>query len=417
MSAHSIRLLCFERDNYPSHRADVEVLFARELAGRGHTIDLVMQAQSAEISPGRHKWCECNVIVGRTSSRHGFLGRALKHLLGFAHELATLRLMSSDRYDAVQVRDKFVIAAIALPIAHALGLKFFFWLSFPFPESELVLARSGTARFAPVNYARGALAGWLLYRWILPRSDHVFAQSERMKEAICTKGANPDKVTAVPMGVDLDGVQIAMAQSVTKHVGETVLGYLGTLDAMRKLDILLDMLAELRRADLPVRLLLVGDASEPHDREALERRAAALRVSQYIQITGFLPRREALQRIRAADICVSPIYPSAIFNVGSPTKLVEYMALGLPVVANSHPEQWQILRSSRAGVCVPWGARHFARGVRWLMNRDAAELRQMGQAGRSWALAHRAYPRIADNVERTYLARLGTTTASVRDES
>jgi glycosyltransferase involved in cell wall biosynthesis len=83
---------------------------------------------------------------------------------------------------------------------------------------------------------------------------------------------------------------------------------------------------------------------------------------------------------------------------------VEYLALGCPVVANDHPEQRLILRESRAGVCVPWGARHFARAVRWLMARSQAERAAMGSRGRAWVECNRTYARIADQMERTLIA-------------
>jgi glycosyltransferase involved in cell wall biosynthesis len=89
-----------------------------------------------------------------------------------------------------------------------------------------------------------------------------------------------------------------------------------------------------------------------------------------------------------------------MLDVASPTKLVEYMALGLPVVANDQPEQALILRQSRAGVCVRWGARHFARGVRWLVARGPVERARMGRQGREWVEANRTYARIADDFER-----------------
>ena len=122
-----------------------------------------------------------------------------------------------------------------------------------------------------------------------------------------------------------------------------------------------------------------------------------------LEVTGFLPRATALTRLREADVCISPFFPTPVLLSTSPTKLVEYLALGLPVIANDHPEQRLILRESRAGVCVPWGARHFARAVRWLAHRSLAERRSMGERGRNWVRANRTYDRIADKVEKTYL--------------
>ncbi|MBC8008123.1 MAG: glycosyltransferase, partial [Prolixibacteraceae bacterium] len=371
MTSPPIRMLFFMRDEFPTHRADVDILFGRELVGRGHAIDFVMQAISDQTPVGSVPWHGRTAFVGPTRSAPGLSSRVLKQWLGFRHDLSTLCRASSDDYDAIQVRDKFFIAAIAMAVARARGLKFFFWLSFPFPEDDILRASQGQSRFDAAVSIRGRLCAWLLYKWISPRCDHLFVQSERMKTEVCARGAIAAKTTPVPMGVDLAELPVAPAGEVKELAGVPVLGYLGTLDANRKLGILIEMLVELKRHGMIARLLLIGDASDSKDRQALEALAVKLGVADFVEITGFMPRIEALRRIRQADVCLSPIEPSPVFRVGSPTKMVEYLGAGIPVVANDHPEQQLILRACRGGVCVPWGARHFARGVRWLLTIDA----------------------------------------------
>jgi glycosyltransferase involved in cell wall biosynthesis len=191
-----------------------------------------------------------------------------------------------------------------------------------------------------------------------------------------------------------------------------VLAYLGTLDVNRHLDILIDMLASLRALGMDARLLMVGDAENPRDRLILERHAEERGVLAHVEITGFLTQGQALARVQEADLGLSPFYPIPILASTSPTKLVEYMALGLPVVANDHPDQRLVLRESRAGVRVPWGAQYFTRAVCWLMKRSPGERAAMGARGRAWVEANRTYARIADEVERTCLAVLGRASGS-----
>jgi glycosyltransferase involved in cell wall biosynthesis len=111
--------------------------------------------------------------------------------------------------------------------------------------------------------------------------------------------------------------------------------------------------------------------------------------------------------MRVADICISPFFPTPVLRSTSPTKLVEYMALGMPVIANDHPEQKLVLRQSRAGLCVPWGAKYFARAVRALMSLSAERRTEMGQRGLAWVRENRTYTRIADDVEGKYVSLLG----------
>ena len=375
-----------------------------KLLRRGHAIDFVMQAASTDINPGPHAWRGRTVFVGPTPSK-GFLSGFARHWLAFRHDLKSLRLAQPDHYDAIQFRDKFAAAAWACLVARARGLKFFFWLSFPYPESDLDRARDGTTRFPLFARLRGMISAWLLYRWILPRADHVFVQSERMRDDIARQGIPRSSMTPVPMGIDLADIAdmpLVSPDNRRNAKDSITLGYLGVINADRHLEILIDTLVILRGEGYPVRLLMVGDAIAPADREALRTRAAAAQVADSLEITGFLPRADALQRMREADIAFSPFFPVPVFLSTSPTKLVECMALGIPIVASEHPEQRLILKASKAGLCAPWHARHFARAVRHLLRIGPTERVSMGRRGRQWIEQHRSYSSIADDLERKY---------------
>src|SRR5579864_9684519 len=71
----TLRMLCFFRECFPTHRVDVDVLFSQELTGRGHGIDFVMQACHEGEAVGPRDWRGRTVWVGPTDSRSGFWHR------------------------------------------------------------------------------------------------------------------------------------------------------------------------------------------------------------------------------------------------------------------------------------------------------------------------------------------------------
>jgi glycosyltransferase involved in cell wall biosynthesis len=384
---------------------DVDVLFARELAARGYQIDFIMQSADGASAGGEARWHGCRVLVGRTNSGRRFHQRLHKHWLGLRHQLACLSRISSRSHDAIQVRDEILIAAIAAPAARLLGLKFFYWLSFPISETQVLRGSEGTARYPLAARIRGTVAQLLLYGWIMRLSDHIFVQSEQMKRDVMARGIAAEKLTAVPMGIasaDLRPPRAAPQAAAATVSAMFQVGYLGTLNAHRRLDVLIDALALLRKGGVDARMIFVGDGEGERDRHLLIDRAEELGVGPYVEITGFLPRAEALDRISAVDVAVSPFFPTYALRSTSPTKLVEYFALGLPVVANDHPEQRLVLHQSSAGICVPWGARHFAKAIRRLMLAPAACRHTLGERGRQWVMHHRTYARIADELSGVY---------------
>lgn len=409
-------MLYFTREEFPTYRVDVDVLFGRELIGRGNAIDFVMQAQSNSTPFGRVQWRGRTVFVGRTRTITGSFSRVHKLCLGLWHDLHSLRLITRDRYDAVQVRDKFLIASLALPVARLRGVKFFFWLSFPIPEDDLVRSRAKRGLAGACLYLRGHILSWLLYKWILPHCDHAFVQSKQMLEDVAANGIDRLKLTPVPMGISVTDIAAPGERfaSISPAGDPVTVAYLGSLNVQRKVDVLIEMVAILKSKGIVVKLLLIGDGDAPEDRLIIERRAELLQVRHMVEITGFLPRADALARMKTAELCISPFLPTRTLRSASPTKLVEYLALGIPVVANDHPEQSLILEQSRAGVCVPWGAKYFARAVCWLIGAGRERRMAMGDRGRVWVQAHRSYDLIADDVERKYHELLGSSVMAGR---
>jgi glycosyltransferase involved in cell wall biosynthesis len=159
---------------------------------------------------------------------------------------------------------------------------------------------------------------------------------------------------------------------------------------------------ELVRRRIPsTRLVFVGKGEMPEDEQRLQVEASRLGLGEAISITGWLPMHKAWQFVRRADVCVSPYYPVPILNSTSPTKLIEYMAFGKPVVGNRHPEQSAILEASGAGFVCAWDEQAFADAiVRVLENAELAVT--MGLAGRRYVREHRTHDVMTELVANRY---------------
>ena len=103
------------------------------------------------------------------------------------------------------------------------------------------------------------------------------------------------------------------------------------------------------------------------DIEFLKLTARELCILDSVIFTGFVERSKAFQIVKSANVCISPFYPTPILNSTSPTKLIEYMALGKAVVGNDHPEQKMVINQSRAGICVPYRESDFAEAIIYLL--------------------------------------------------
>ncbi|HEX6998139.1 MAG TPA: glycosyltransferase family 4 protein [Gammaproteobacteria bacterium] len=402
-SRRLLRLLVISSDTYPPRRVDVSVLFGEELAGRGHRIDWLLQSEAPCARAYATPWGGGMAFVGAIDLGASLPRRVRKHALGIVNDLKVFGLLRRGRYDAVIVKDKFVSGIAALLAARLSRTRFVYWLSYPFPEYYLERADAGDARYPLLYRVRGTAFKVMLYRWLLPAADHVLAQSEQMRHDIAAQGVPPAKITAVPMGIKAAEL-LALPADVRRILipeSERCLVYLGTLGKVRRLDFLVRVLALVRRRVPDAKLYLVGGGEDPSDEQALVDEATRHGVLDAVVFVGELPREEALRYVREADVCVSPIYCTPVLRPGSPTKLVEYLALGKAVVANDHPEQRLVIEQSGAGYCVPWEEQAFADAVVELLEAPPALRRVMGERGRRYVAEHRSYDKLADLVEQS----------------
>ena len=396
----SLRLLMVSSDTYPPRRVDVAVLFGVEMPKRQHRIDVIMQSEAACARAYVTTWGGGEAWVGATDLGDSLAGRLHKHVLGIINDGRLFSRLRHGRYDAVQVKDKFLSGIFALLASRMFRTRFVYWLSYPFPEHYLLRATEGTARYPLLYKLRGLAFKALLYRWLLPAADHVFVQSEQMRVDVAVEGIDYSKTTAVPMGVseelcaaaDLSGCRSILPQ------GSPCVVYLGTLDRVRRLDFLIRAFNAVRAVIPNALLYLVGRGEHAEDEAFLRREVARLGLQSGVVFVGQRPQALALQYVQEGDVCASPFYPTPILRSASPTKLVEYMAMGKAVVANDHPEQRRVIEDSGGGVCVAWDEQAFAAAIlKLLENPQSARL--MGERGRSYVRQHRAYGVIADRVE------------------
>jgi glycosyltransferase involved in cell wall biosynthesis len=200
----------------------------------------------------------------------------------------------------------------------------------------------------------------------------------------------------VPMGISrtvFDSIDEPAAPT-----GPPIVLHLGSIAAVRRLEVLVDAFAIVAQRRPDVRFEFVGEGVFPGEREALEARVREKGLSDVVTFTGQLPIETARGHVRRAAVCVSPIR-MPLLRVASPTKFVEYLAYAKPTVGNEHPDQSLVAQASKGAVIVPWSAEGFAEGILWcLENPEAAA--EMATRGRAWVGRHRTYDRLADLVHR-----------------
>jgi len=393
-------LLYISPDKFPPFRVDITELFGHRLVESGHRIDWLLQSKEELKSSYLTSWHGGRAWVGKADLRGSPQSRFKKHIFALLHDLKLFRLCKKNKYDFVQVKDKFLCVFPAILACKLFDSKFIYWLSFPIPEASIASAKEKTARYPIYNFIRGRVFHFILYRVVSRYADYIFVQSEAMKQDLALKGIPNNKMMSIPMGVSSELLRNEVEEDL--KIEEKSIVYLGELGKARRLDFVVDVFAEILKVIPSAKLYFIGGSSNLNDSEDLKKYCMSLGVEKNTIFTGFLPRDEALEYVKKSSVCLSPLLPSPIFDVASPTKLIEYMALGKAVVANDHPEQRTVIEQSKGGICVPYNVLSFSEAVIYLL-KNPCEAKKMGSSGRRYVLETREYGVISKRLEESYL--------------
>jgi glycosyltransferase involved in cell wall biosynthesis len=210
-------------------------------------------------------------------------------------------------------------------------------------------------------------------------------------------------MTAVPMGVDAQLFDRAAVEPVDdpRLDNRRVVLYLGRIARARRSDFLLDVAEQLREKSPDVLLVIAGDAPSDDEMAWMRREIASRGLDGHVLLTGWLPQRTALGYAVRAEVGLSPIPRGTLYDVSSPTKLVEYLALGIPSDANDIPDQQLVIDESGSGLCVPMEAAPFADAVLQLLN-DGVLAAEFALRGPPYVTSHRTYDILGNNVAKIY---------------
>lgn len=152
--------------------------------------------------------------------------------------------------------------------------------------------------------------------------------------------------------------------------------YVGTLTRERGGDDLIAV-GVLLRPDISMEVIgnAHGDLAQ-RLRDADHRREVAWR--------GFVPNAEALRSIEGATVGLSLLHDQANYRHSMPTKLLEYLARGVPFVSTPLPLARDLAEASGAGVIVPFGDPGAAAEAVRALNEDDERRHAMAESGRRW---------------------------------
>jgi|SRR5580704_4667626 colanic acid biosynthesis glycosyl transferase WcaI len=228
------------------------------------------------------------------------------------------------------------------------------------------------------------LAGFLYLR-----SDRVVVVTPAFEDYLVEHWRVPrGKISVIENGVETQlfapDASIAEAGAVLRRelgVEEKyVVSYIGTMGMAHGLETIVAAAAHLRDTHPEIIFLMIGEGAEKERIVALARQ----RGLHNLRFVDQQPREKIPAHICASDVCLVLLKKTSLFKTVLPTKMLEFMSCGRPVILGVDGQARAILEEARGGLVIePENSGALVNAIRYLAaNREMA--RELGQNGREY---------------------------------
>jgi glycosyltransferase involved in cell wall biosynthesis len=211
-------------------------------------------------------------------------------------------------------------------------------------------------------------------------ADRVISTNGSYREVAIKRGrVKPDRVSVVRSGPSIKSFIPELENHALKKGRKYLVCYLGVMGPNDGLEFLLQsidfVIHKLLRNDIYFTLIGSGDL-QPR----LKKMCTKLDLDEYVEFTGRIPERQVREIISTADLGVAPDPKDPLNDVSTMNKIIEYMALGKPLVCYDLKEA-RVSAGDAAIYAKPNDTEDFARKVIELLEQPERR-KMMGDFGR-----------------------------------
>jgi glycosyltransferase involved in cell wall biosynthesis len=163
--------------------------------------------------------------------------------------------------------------------------------------------------------------------------DHVIVVNHMVEETVLKrKSVRPEKCTVILNYPDTRIFRRStQVRTEERKSGEFTICYPGTLSRHQGVDIAVEAVALLREKAPGLKFLIIGDGPE---RENLKTLIAERGLEDRVSLTGLIALEKVAEVMATIDLGVVPKRKEGFGDIAFSTKIMEFMAMGVPVLAS-----------------------------------------------------------------------------------
>lgn len=370
--------------------------YAEAFARRGDKVDAIALARDNQPPEASLQGVRILRIQKRRIDEHGPFSYLIKLLLFFFRSAWVVTLEHlREPYSVIHVHSVPDFEVFATLIPRLLGARIildihdlvpeFYAAKFKVSESSLI--------FRLLVY---------IERLSIAYSHHVIISNHLWYEKIVKRSVRPEKCSAI---INYPDFSIFRRQPHPPVNGDKfIMCYPGTLNSHQGLDIAVKAVALLREEAPNLHFVIVGDGP---DREKLKSMVKDLKLERHVSLKGFVPMEEVAEILARTDLGVVPKRRSSFGNEAFSTKIMEFMAMNVPMVISRTRIDEYYFNDTLVEFFESDNAEDLAAKILGLMQNSVRrdQLRQSGTdyiSSNNWDVKKHEYLALTDNLCRKW---------------
>ena len=237
-----------------------------------------------------------------------------------------------------------------------------------------------------------------LEKSIFSSADLVLTTTPQLSNYAEEMGSNSDCIKYFPLGVNSRYFKPMkknneLLQELGIQTNDRIILFMGTLYPFSGIDHILKNFHLLQNKIKQIKFVIIGGGP---DFNRLKSLSNELQLNKNIIFTGFVEQKKIPEYIAIADICLNPFVINTLTDRVIPTKILEYLACGKPVLSTPLKGTVELLPNENYGI-VYSQLDDFISSIEKLLQ-NKAHLDKLGENGFSYVKKNHYWDSLADQL-------------------
>lgn len=405
------KILVIPSESFPTRHAFLEEVYTRN---NELFTSVFLMKSGAVTNITTTLWNNAKVYLLPKTTRHRLFDSFVCYFIDLRYLLTIPRIVFRENITIIQVRDMTFPLFVSLLLKCFLKMKVVYQKSFPLEIRFDDRSHLDEFKLPWLMLITKKLENVTLHKLLLRQCDAVLPISESMKQELHRRYNIPcSRMFPFGLGINVDNLKnIGSRVVLHKSLDHVRLVYVGTLSVARNCEEMIKavQLASSTSGIPRISLAIIGGTRR--DASRLKRFVHRRGMEGIVEFHGHIDRLQVYKEIGSSDIAISYIPAKRMFIHASPTKLFEYLALGVPVVATDCVLlQKRIIEETQSGVLAKADPKDFSEKLVYLIH-HLGHYKELAERSRSYIHENFSYNGMRYELSRIYrkIQRIGDDT-------